>query len=671
MTFARAPEPAGTAMTSRVLVTDYAWPDLRVETAVLADAGIEMVVADTGETHELVRLAADVDAILTCFAKVPADVLDAAVRCCTVARYGVGVDNIDVRRATELGMVVSNVPAYCTEEVADSALLGILALARRLVPLSRDIAAGGWGQAVPGTGIRLRGKVLGIVGLGAVGQALAVRARAVGMDVLGWGRPGQHLPGGRLAASLEELLAQADVVSLHVPLTEQTRHLIGRRELEVMKPAAWLVNTARGALVDTGALADALEGGRIAGAALDVTDPEPLPSSHPLRLRPDVVLTPHTAFSSDGSLAELARRAAGHVVDVLQGRLPDTVVNPDVLDSPLLRARLGRPASAAPEGPDALAAHLVKRGLVGPGSEVRVSSLAGGVSNDVIAVDAPGFRAVAKRALARLRVAEEWLADPARLETEGRALRLAGRLLPEVVPAVLDLADGYLVIERAPDGWRPWKEELLAGLADPRVAERLGYALGTWQRETAGRADIMREFGDTTAFTQLRVDPFHRTVAERHPDLADVIGHTVDVMTRSRACLVHGDYTPKNVLTSPDHDGVWVIDWEVAHVGDPTFDPAWMAGHLLLKTIHRPESGSAYAAAARAFLNGVDTALAGSLTLDSAQLVQQAGCLLLARVDGKSPADYLTDDGKRVARELARRLLAQPPASILDAWEIL
>jgi D-3-phosphoglycerate dehydrogenase / 2-oxoglutarate reductase len=656
-------------MTSRVLITDYTWPDLEVETAVLAEAGIEMVVADTGETAELTRLAADVDAILTCFAKVPADVLDAAVRCRTVARYGVGVDNIDVRRATELGIVVSNVPAYCTEEVADSALLGILALARRLLPLSRDIAAGGWGQAVPGTGVRLRGKVLGVVGLGAVGQALAARAQAIGMEVLGYGRPGQDLPGGRRAASLEEVLARADVVSLHVPLTTETRHLIGRRELEVMKRTAWLVNTARGPLIDTGALVDALEGGRIAGAVLDVTDPEPLPAGHPLRLRSDVVLTPHTAFSSDGSLAELAWRAAGNVVDVLQGRLPATVVNPDVLDSPLLRTPLRARAEADDPGP--LTAHLVRRGLVDPVAEVRLSPLPGGVSNDVIAVDAPGFYAVVKRALARLRVSEEWLADPARIETEGRALELAGRLLPGAVPAVLDQADGYLVIERAPGGWRPWKEELLDGIADPCVAERLGYALGFWQHATAGRDDIVSGFGDTTVFTQLRVDPFHRTIAERHPDLADVIGLTVEVMTRSRPCLVHGDYTPKNVLVSPDHTAAWVIDWEVAHVGDPTFDPAWMTGHLLLKAVRRRESARAYAVAADAFLNGMATALDGSLTLDSGQLARQAGCLLLARVDGKSPVDYLTEDGKRVTRELARRLLTQPPASILDAWEML
>jgi aminoglycoside phosphotransferase (APT) family kinase protein len=327
------------------------------------------------------------------------------------------------------------------------------------------------------------------------------------------------------------------------------------------------------------------------------------------------------------------------------------------------------PAEA--DDPGTLRSHLIRRGLIGPADEVSLSSLAGGVSNDVVAVDAPGFRVVVKRALARLRVAEEWLADPARIETEGRALELAGRLLPGAVPSVLDLADGYLVIERAPDDWRPWKEQLLAGLADPRVAERLGYALGTWQRETAGRADVAREFGDTTAFTQLRVDPFHRTVAERHPDLADVIETTVQVMTRSRACLVHGDYTPKNVLASPDHGGLWVIDWEVAHVGDPAFDPAWMTGHLLLKMVHRRESAPAYQAATRAFLDGLATGLAGALVQDSAQLLRQAGCLLLARVDGKSPADYLTEGERRTTRELARRLLTHPPASILDAWEML
>jgi D-3-phosphoglycerate dehydrogenase / 2-oxoglutarate reductase len=325
---------------AKVLVTDVAWPTTDAERDVLAAAGADLVLAPSGDPVELARLAADADAILTCFAKVTAEVLDAAPRCRTVARYGVGVDNIDVAHATSLGMVVSNVPVYCVDEVADSALLGILALARRLLPLTRDVAAGRWGGDVPGTGTRLRGKVLGLVGLGVIGSALAARAQVIGLDVIAYDLSGRPVPGVRVVDSLDELLAEADAVSLHVPLTERTHHLIGAEQLAAMKPSAWLVNTARGPLVDTEALLAALDGGEIAGAALDVTDPEPLPADHPLRTRDDIVLTPHTAFSSDGSLVELATRAATNVVDVLQGRVPATVVNPDVLDSSALRAPL-------------------------------------------------------------------------------------------------------------------------------------------------------------------------------------------------------------------------------------------------------------------------------------------------------------------------------------------
>jgi D-3-phosphoglycerate dehydrogenase len=329
-------------VSARVLVTDHAWPHLDVETAVLAAAGAELVVARHGDADELAELARDVDAILTCFARVPATVLDAAPRCRTVARYGVGLDNIDVARATELGMVVSNVVGYCTDEVADHTLLLILALARRLLPLSRDVADGGWGAEVPGTSRRLRGRTLGLVGLGAIGRAVAVRAAAVGLRVVALRRSGADTTGTETSGietvdRLEDLLGLADVVSLHVPLTAGTAGLIDAAALRAMRPDAWLVNTSRGGLVDTDALVEALERGELAGAALDVTDPEPLPAGHPLRSRPDVVLTPHSAFASDGSLAELARRAAENVVEVLAGRVPASIVNPAVLTSPALR----------------------------------------------------------------------------------------------------------------------------------------------------------------------------------------------------------------------------------------------------------------------------------------------------------------------------------------------
>jgi D-3-phosphoglycerate dehydrogenase len=322
----------------RVLVTDHAWPDVDVEAAVLGGIGAEIVVARRGDVDELVDLARDVDAIMTCFAKVPRQVLDAATHCRTVARYGVGLDNIDVARATELGMVVSNVVDYCTDEVADHTLMMILALARRLLPLNRDVTAGGWGEAVPGTSRRLRGKTIGLVGLGAIGRAVATRAAAVGMRVVALRRSGAgSSPDVETVGSLEELLSVADVVSLHLPLTPSTAGLIDAAALRLMQPSAWLVNTARGGLVDTDAVLDALDRGELAGAALDVTDPEPLPADHPLRTRPTVVLTPHSAFASDGSLAELARRAAENVVEVLAGRVPASIVNPDVLSGAALR----------------------------------------------------------------------------------------------------------------------------------------------------------------------------------------------------------------------------------------------------------------------------------------------------------------------------------------------
>ena len=334
-------------------------------------------------------------------------------------------------------------------------------------------------------------------------------------------------------------------------------------------------------------------------------------------------------------------------------------------------------AGPAPVDAATITAFLRRRRLVAADAEVRVEALPGGVSNDVLAVDAPGFEAVVKRALGRLRVEQLWLADPGRIDTEGRALQLAGRLTPGAVPRVHDLHEGYLVIERAPRSWRTWKDELLVGQVRVEIAEHLGRLLGTWQRATTHDGWTRLQFGDRTAFTQLRVDPFHRTVAARHPELRDEIEHTVEVMERTDVCLVHGDYTPKNVMVPPagSHTGapapVWVIDWEVAHVGDPTFDPAWTVGHLLLKTMHRPGAGPEYAAAARGFLAALEAELDGAVVLDPAQLVRQTACLLLARVDGTSPAGYLDDHAAARTRELGRRLLTDPPVAVTDVWEDL
>jgi D-3-phosphoglycerate dehydrogenase len=334
-----------------IVITDIAWPSPAIETGLAHAAGHEVVVAESDE--HLLALAPRADAILTCFRRVPAEVLDAAERCLTVARYGVGVDNIDVARATELGILVSNVPEFCTEEVADHTLALTLATLRNILPATDATRGGGWAPDSAHPSRRLRGLVFGIVGFGATGRAVAERAAAFGFEVIVSSRSlaAEHGPVGPSVARVvdrDELLALADVVSLHVPLNAETRHLIGSPELARMKDGALLVNVGRGGLVDTEALRPELERGRLR-VALDVTDPEPLPYDHWLRSSPAVIVTPHVAFASDGSLIELATKATRNALMVLDGSRPGSVVNPEVWGGP--QFRLLRSSARAEPGP--------------------------------------------------------------------------------------------------------------------------------------------------------------------------------------------------------------------------------------------------------------------------------------------------------------------------------
>jgi 5-methylthioribose kinase len=320
---------------------------------------------------------------------------------------------------------------------------------------------------------------------------------------------------------------------------------------------------------------------------------------------------------------------------------------------------------------DEIAGHLKLRGLVAASEGLRVEPMTGGVSNDVFAITGLNADMVVKRALGQLRVQQTWLADPARLATEGRALLLAGRFTPEAVPKVLDESDGFLVIARAPHDWRTWKTDLLTGTIAVPIAEKLGTLLGIWQRESARRQpELLEDFGDRTAFRQLRLEPFHYQIRDAHRDLQEAIDLTVKVMAEASVCLVHGDYTPKNVLVGEGPNQVWVIDWEVAHLGDPTFDPAWIVGHLLLKSIRQRLQAPAFHAAARAFLSGL-AGIENAVPIDHAQLIRQAGCLVLARVDGRSPVEYLDESQQNSARAIGRRLLTDPPEKLTDIWKDL
>ncbi|MEM6655615.1 MAG: C-terminal binding protein, partial [Planctomycetota bacterium] len=267
-------------MPFRAIYTDYPWADPDVERAILAEADCELISSPDNREETLIDHVAEVDAILTCWAPVTARVIDAATRCRHVARTGIGLDNIDVPHATARGMIVTNVPDYCTEEVAEHALGLIFALARKIADCHLATKQGRYDLVAALPIDRLGGKRLGVIGLGKTGVALAGKARALGLRVLGTNRSGVA-PEGIIWAPLEQLLAESDYVSLNLPLTDATRHLMNAETLARMKPTAFLVNTARGGLVDHAALAAALDAGRLAGAALDVQQPEPPDLSQP------------------------------------------------------------------------------------------------------------------------------------------------------------------------------------------------------------------------------------------------------------------------------------------------------------------------------------------------------------------------------------------------------
>ncbi len=314
----------------RALLTDRAWPDTRIERGILEPAGVALVeAADTSETA-LAALAGDVDAIITNWAGVTPAVIRAARRCRVICRTGIGLDNIAVPTATALKIPVTNVPDYCVSEVADHALALLLACARNIAYFHARTKQGEYRLLSAPAMPRLAGKRLGLIGLGHIGRNLAGKARALGLEVIAHTASGNdHGTGCRMAA-LDTLLSESDFISLHAPLTPATRHLLSLPQFEKMKPAAYLINTARGGLIDHVALWKALERNLIAGAALDVFDPEPPDLATPLMQHERVIVTPHAAFVSVESLIELRTRVAQQVVAALSGRRPQNVVNPEV-----------------------------------------------------------------------------------------------------------------------------------------------------------------------------------------------------------------------------------------------------------------------------------------------------------------------------------------------------
>lgn len=243
--------------------------------------------------------------------------------CRAVVRYGVGLDNVDVDAARELGIAVGNVPEYGHEEISNHAVALLLALARKLPAFDAAVRRGGTGIPAPQSVRRLSQGTLGLVGLGRIGRRVAEKARAFGLTVVAYD-PYATAGDGVELLELDELLARADVLSLHVPLTPETRHMIGARELALLRPGALVINIGRGGLLDEDALVQALRSGHVAGAALDVTEIEPLPLESPLLDAPNLLLTPHVAWVSDVALEDLKRLTAEAALRLLAAPEPAT-----------------------------------------------------------------------------------------------------------------------------------------------------------------------------------------------------------------------------------------------------------------------------------------------------------------------------------------------------------
>jgi D-3-phosphoglycerate dehydrogenase len=302
-------------MTIALLTDADRFPVEDSDRALLRDAGITLRELPGHSEQEVIDAASDVDMILVYHARLTADVIGQLGHVRVIARCGAGYDNIDVAAARERDIELVYVPDYGIEDIADHALALILTCARRVVRSDRAVRAGAWPSYRDIAPMhRLRGRILGVYGYGRIGRDLADKARCLGLSVLAYD---PYSPDA--SADREEILRRSDFLSIHVPLTPETRHSIGDAEFAMMKTGAVLVNTARGGIVVTSALVDALQSGKLAGAGIDVYDETPLAPDHPLCLCENAVLTPHSAAFTEEGLAELRHRAITDAIRVLNG----------------------------------------------------------------------------------------------------------------------------------------------------------------------------------------------------------------------------------------------------------------------------------------------------------------------------------------------------------------
>ena len=323
-----------------VVITDFDFDNVSLETEILEAAGAEVVALQAKREEDLFEVAPDCAAMMNQYAKIGQKTITRMQKCEVIARYGVGVDIVDVDTATEQGILVTNVQNYCTEEVADHAVALWLTLARKLPDYDRATHAGVWqwqsGQPV----YRLRGRTMGIVSLGKIGQAIVSRVQAFGVDVIAYDPylTAEVAAGlGVELVSKADLLARSDYILMQAPMTPDTHHFLSDAEFAAMKPGTILVNTGRGPTVDNKALYRALSEGHLAAVGLDDLEEEPAkranwtPDDNPIFTLPNVLVTPHAAYYSEESIRAARVTAATQVAKVLTGQKPDYTVNAEAL----------------------------------------------------------------------------------------------------------------------------------------------------------------------------------------------------------------------------------------------------------------------------------------------------------------------------------------------------
>ena len=315
----------------RVVITDCDHGFIEEEKAEFSQIGAELILAQVQGEKDLIRFCKDADGILNQYALLTRKVLESLPKCKVISRYGVGVDSVDLKAATDLGMIVANVPDYCMDEVANQTIAMILTLIRKTAFFDRKVKSGEWDFHSGIPIYRTKGKTLGLIGCGRIGLEVAKRISAFGVKMMTFDPYLKRAPEGIELKDFDTVLRESDFISIHCPLNDSTRHLIGEKEFKKMEKKPFLINTSRGPIVDEKALLQALGEGLLSGAGLDVLEKEPPDTQSPLLKMENVVLSPHVGFYSVESISELKRRTAQNVSDVLMGKRPGSVVNHQVL----------------------------------------------------------------------------------------------------------------------------------------------------------------------------------------------------------------------------------------------------------------------------------------------------------------------------------------------------